>query len=76
MASDGEEGTSMYRRRRDDDGDTAFWGCLIILLLFVIALPFCGLFLLLFSKDDMEAKFYGTFLLVLGIAFWIYVALH
>lgn len=52
----------MRYRRRNDDGS----GCLILLVLAVIAMPLVGLYLA-FAGEEKEQKYLGVALLIVGI---------
>ena len=56
-----------YRR----NGETETLGCLVQILLLLVAMPFVGLYLLI-SPQSMS-KGLGLLLTVLGIAIWIIV---
>ena len=54
-----------YRR----NGETETLGCLVQLLLLLVAMPFVGLYLLI----NPNSKGLGLLLTVLGVAIWIIV---
>ena len=54
-----------YRR----NGETETLGCLVQLLLLLVAMPFVGLYLLI----NPNSKWLGLLLTVFGVAIWIIV---
>ena len=58
---------------RNHGGNDAGMGCLLWLILGLVAMPLVGLYLLLSGKD-FDKKAIGLVLLVLGTLFWIMVA--
>lgn len=58
-----------YGGRRDDDGI----GCLVLLILAVLAMPLAGLYLILKKAGDDGTKAVGWILLIVGAIIWIYL---
>ena len=58
-----------YGSRRDDDGI----GCLVLLILAVLAMPLAGLYLILKKAGDDGTKAVGWILLIVGAIIWIYL---
>ena len=61
------------RRGRRDSDDGAI-GCLAVFMLALIAMPLVGLYLALSKNTDDDAKAVGWVMVIIGCAFWIYVA--
>ena len=59
--------TGRYRR----NGEAEILGCLVQLLLLLVAMPFVGLYLLI--NPNSMSKGLGIFLTVFGVAIWIIV---
>lgn len=57
------------RYRRNSEAETL--GCLVQLLLLLVAMPFVGLYLLI--NPNSMSKGLGIFLTVFGVAIWIIV---
>ena len=48
-------------------------GCLVVMILCLIAMPLVGLYLILRRDGDGETKAVGWILLVVGIVIWLYI---
>ena len=59
------------RRQSPDDGGL---GCLVMIILALIAMPLVGLYLALSSKTDDETKVIGWIMVVMGCGIWIFAA--
>lgn len=57
----------MSRNSRSDDSGL---GCVMVLLLAIVAMPFVGLYLLLTAKEEGQ-QILGIALIIVGIAVWI-----
>lgn len=57
----------MSRNSRSDDSGL---GCVMVLLLAIVAMPFVGLYLLLTAKEEGQ-RILGIALIIVGIAVWI-----
>lgn len=67
---DGRDNRSKHYAGRG--GDTSAGGCLVLAVMAIVAMPFCGLILIL-KKDGTDAtKALGWVLLILGIFLWTY----
>ena len=71
---DGRSGRDRYYggRRGDDSGG----GCLVLLILAIVAMPIAGLYLITKKDGDDGTKAIGWILLILGAVIWIYIALQ
>ena len=53
--------------------DSSGMGCLVVIILGILAMPLAGLYMLLAGKDS-EQKAVGLILTIVGFIFWIMVA--
>ena len=63
----------MRGRRRHHGGDDSGAGCLVAMILALIAMPLVGLYLILKQDGDDETKAIGWILLVVGAVIWIFI---
>ena len=73
---DGRNGRGRYYAGRRGGGGDSGGNCLILLILALIAMPLVGLYLIIKSDGDEGTKVIGWILLVIGIIFWIYIAMQ
>lgn len=59
-----------YHRNRGGSSDDSGMGCLVMIIMALIAMPLVGLYMLIKGKDDGQ-KVIGLILLVVGIIIWI-----
>ena len=64
----------MSGRRGRGGSDDGGIGCLVIVVLAVIAMPLVGLYLALSNRSDDGTKAIGWVMVVIGCIFWIYIA--
>ena len=63
----------MRGSRRHNGGDDTGMGCLVAMVLCLVAMPLVGLYLILKQDGDSETKAIGWILLVVGIIIWLVV---
>lgn len=59
-----------HYRKSDDSG----MGCIVGLLLIIIAMPIVGIYMI--AKGDEEQKVLGIILTIIGAIIWIYLGLQ
>ena len=59
-----------YHRGGQGDSDDSGMGCLVMIILGLIAMPLVGLYMMI-SGQDSSQKTIGTILLIVGIIIWI-----
>lgn len=64
----------MYGRRGRRNSDDSGLGCLVLIIIAMIAMPLTGLYLALNKESDETTKGIGWILVIIGSIFWIYVA--
>lgn len=62
-----------YHRHRGSGSDGSSIGCLVMIVLALIAMPLVGIYMLITGKDSSQ-KIIGTILLIVGIIIWIVAA--
>ena len=71
---DGRDNRSKHYAGRG--GDTSAGGCLVLAALAIVAMPFCGLILILRQDGNEGTKALGWILLILGIILWAYFIIN
>lgn len=59
-----------YHRGGQGSSDESGMGCLVMIILGLIAMPLVGLYMMISGKDSSQ-KTIGTILLIIGIIIWI-----
>lgn len=62
-----------YHRHRRGGSDDSGMGCLVMVILAMVAMPLVGLYILFKGNDDSQ-KAIGAILTILGIIIWIAAA--
>lgn len=67
----------MYRHHRNCNhhGDNSGMGCLVLMVLGIIAMPLVGLYMLL-KGEDTDQQAVGLIITIVGFIFWIAVAVQ
>ncbi len=59
-----------YHRHRGSSSDDSGMGCLVMIILAMVAMPLVGLYMAFKGKDDGQ-KVLGVVLTIVGIIIWI-----